>query len=289
MANRANIIQLALDLRRGFWLIDAPEAFLPVVESFLSRSSDSAVLQGYDTDSYRLSDSGALAAIGAGDPADTQKVIVVPLHGPMTKYDNCESYGTATIARKLTDLLTEEGNIGFVLDIDSGGGSANAVPPLVEAIGKVRAAGLPIIAHADACFSAAYWVASQCDALFLDNPLSSCGSIGAYAQILDDSSDGAGHKIITVYAPESKDKNAAYRDALAGKPQRMEKELSELVAEFRRSVLSGRPKVRDTEGVFSGATFSPSEAQAVGLADGMMSLEDCICSIFIRHEFNNQQ
>lgn len=288
MANRANTIQLALDLRRGFWLIDAPEAFLPVVDAFLSRSTAGPVLEDYRAESYRLTDDGDID-MAKDEDAAVQKVIVVPVHGPMTKYDTCESYGTTTIAQRMLRYMSEDGVVGFVLDIDSGGGSANAVPPLVEAISKARAAGLPVIVHADACFSAAYWVASQCDAVFLDNPLSSCGSIGAYAQLLDNSTDGEGRKIITIYAPESKDKNIAYRDALAGKPEKMEKELSSLVAEFRSAVQSGRPGVKDMEGVFSGAKFAPAEAVAAGLADGQASLDDCIANIFIRHEFNNQQ
>ena len=288
MANRANTIQLALDLRRGLWLIDTPEAFLPVVESFLSRSTPGPVLDGYRGQGYVLSGLGIPEMAGESDAA-VQKVIVVPLHGPMTKYDTCESYGTATIAQKMAEYMAEEDVAGFVLDIDSGGGSANAVPPLVAAIAKARDAGLPVVAHADACFSAAYWVASQCDAVFLDNPLSACGSIGAYAQLLDDSTDGAGRKIITIYAPESKDKNLAYRDALEGKTERMQKELSALVGEFRRAVQTGRLKVKDAEGVFSGAKFSPDDAVAAGLADGMASLEDCIVNVFIRHEFKNQQ
>lgn len=277
-------MQLALDLRRGLWLIEAPEALLPMAEAFLSRSTDGGVLASFSPAVYRLSDGGFQPVACAG-PGDGGTVAVIPLHGPLTKYDTCSSYGTATVAAKMLELLGDESVVGFVLDVDSGGGCANAIPPLVEAIGKVQAAGKPIIAHCDACFSAAYWIASQCDAVYLDNPLSSCGSIGAYAQLLDDSSDGEGRRIVTVYAPESKDKNAAYREALEGKPEKMERELSALVAEFRSAVRSGRPNVRDAEGVFSGATFSSAEAKANGLADGRMSLEECVGVAFIRSEY----
>lgn len=277
-------MQLALDLRRGLWLIDAPEALLPIADAFLSRSTDGGVLAPFSPAAYRLSEEG-VPSVADADTADEGTVAVIPLHGPLTKYDTCTSYGAMTIAAEMLERLGDESVAGFVLDVDSGGGCANAVPPLVEAIRKVRVAGKPIIAHCDACFSAAYWIASQCDALYLDNPLSSCGSIGAYAQLLDDSSDGGGRRIVTVYAPESKDKNAAYREALEGKPEKMEKELSALVAEFRSAVRSGRPDVKDADGVFSGAKFSPAEAKAVGLADGRMSLEECIGVAFIRSEY----
>lgn len=88
MANRANTIQLALDLRRGFWLIDAPEAFLPVVDAFLSRSTAGPVLEDYRAEGYRLTDDGDID-MAKDDDAAVQKVIVVPVHGPMTKYDTC--------------------------------------------------------------------------------------------------------------------------------------------------------------------------------------------------------
>lgn len=285
MVNRISNIQLALDLRRGLWLIDAPEALLPVANAFLSRAGSAREHPAYAADAYRLSDDGAPVAV-EDDEHREKWVAVVPLHGPLTKYDTCESHGTATVAAEMLRLLEDKSVAGFVLDVDSGGGCSNAVPPLVEAIRKVQNAGKPIIAHCDACFSAAYWIASQCDALYLDNPLSSCGSIGAYAQLLDDSTDEAGRKIITVYAPESKDKNAAYREALEGKPQKLESELSALVQEFHHAVKSARPKLKaSADGVLTGAKFSPNDAQANGLSDGQMTLEECIGVAFIRSEY----
>lgn len=285
MVNRISNIQLALDLRRGLWLIDAPEALLPLAESFLTRS---AVSRGehpaFAADAYRLSDDGGPVASGEGKQEKT--VAVIPIHGPLTKYDTCDTYGTTTVAAVMLEMLEDESVAGFVLDIDSGGGCSNAIPPLVEVIRKAQNAGKPVIVHADACFSAAYWIASQCDSIYLDNPLSSCGSIGAYAQLLDDSTDGEGRRIVTVYAPESSDKNIAYREALEGKPQKLEAELSALVKEFHSAVKAGRPKLdAAAAGVLSGAKFGPDEAKKHGLIDGMMSLEECIGVAFIRSEY----
>ncbi len=285
MVNRTSNIQLALDLRRGYWLIDAPEVLLPLAEAFLSRATTSREYPALSAGIYGLSDEGT--AVPAGDGGEDNVVAVIPVHGPLTKYDTCDTFGTVTIAAKMLEMLEDKSVKGFVLDIDSGGGCSNAVAPLVEAIRKAQNAGKPVIAHADACFSAAYWIASQCDAIYLDNPLSSCGSIGAYAQLLDDSTDGEGRKIVTVYAPESTDKNIAYREALEGKPQKMEEELSALVQEFHHAVKSGRPKLdASAKGVLSGAKFSPFEAQKNGLIDGQMSLDDCIGVVFIRSEYN---
>lgn len=282
-----NNLQLALDLRRGLWLIDGAEAFLPSVISFLDKNLAARVdLPEYEAaQAFWCDDDGPMP--NKSEEEIKKVVMIVPLHGPMTKYDTCTSYGTTTIAEKMLKLLSKDEVVGFVLDIDSGGGCANAVAPLVQAIRKIRDAGKPIIAHVDTCCSAAYWVASQCESIFADNMISTLGSIGAYAQILDESTDESGRRIVNVYAKESPDKNAPAREALEGKPEKMQKELSKLVAEFHSAVRSGRPNLKaDSEGVMTGATFNAAEAINVGLADAMMDLDDCVENIYIRDEAN---
>lgn len=286
MARPTNYLQLALDLRRGSWLINDPDAMLPVVNAFLQRQQLPQVqLDEYQVLGYQLS--GGNARRSAGESKEP-RVIVVPLHGSMTKYDTCETYGTEGIAAKMSALVDDPSVLGFVLDIDSGGGAANSVPPIVAAIARAKAAGKPVLAHVDACYSAAYWVASQCDAIFMDNEMSGVGSIGAFAQFLDDREDKqTGFKVVTVYAPQSSEKNAAYREALDGKPERLQKELSDLVEIFHSAVRAGRPRLQaEAEGVLTGATFAPKKAISVGLADGCASLEECVENVFVRAEYN---
>jgi len=285
MARRTNYLQLALDLRRGGWLIDDPEALMPVVNAFLQRGDIGSIqLDDYSVSEFQLS--GGAPAPAKKDTKDP-RVIVVPIHGTMTKYETCSSYGSVDIAAKILEYSHDDSVVGFVLDFDSGGGAANSVPPLTGAIAQVRAAGKPVIAHCDACFSAAYWVASQCDAVFLDNDLSQVGSIGAFAQFLDDREDKqTGYKVVTVYSTKSADKNRAYREALDGKPERLQKELDDLVDSFHAAVKAGRPKLKaDAPGVMTGATFYPDPAISVGLADGRATLDECVENVFIRAEF----
>ncbi len=287
MANRTNIIQLALSLRRGAWLIKDPGILMPAVNAFFNRQSVATVpLPELSLPAYRMSSDGA-SVQASEEEAQERRVIIIPLHGAMTKYESCESYGTTQLAARIERYVSDPSVAGFVLDIDSPGGSADAIAPLVQAIGKIRAAGKPVIAHCDACYSAAYWVASQCDAVFADNALSGFGSIGAYASFLDDREDKmTGFKVVTVYAPESTEKNAAYREALDGKPQKMEKVLSSLVQHFYAAVKSGRPSLKaDADGVLSGADFDASEAISLGLADGMATLDECVENVFVRAEF----
>ena len=286
---RTNVIQLALDLRRGIWLIKDPDIFMPVVNAFFNRQQiASEPLPELSLAAFKMSADGDSVQI-SGEEEQARRVMVVPIHGGMTKYDTCESYGTSQIAARIQKHLSDPSVVGFVIDIDSPGGASNAVYPLVEAIRKIKAAGKPVIAHCDSCYSAAYWVASQCDAVFADNELSGFGSIGAYAQFLDDREDKqTGFKVVTVYAPESKDKNIAYREALDGKPEKMQALLSKLVLSFHAAVKAGRPTLKaDADGVLSGADFQAGDAVAVGLADGMSTLDQCIENVFVRSEFNS--
>lgn len=285
---RTNVIQLALDLRRGIWLIKDPDIFMPVVNAFFNRQTVAAdPLPELSLATFKMSADGE-SIQASSEEEQARRVMVIPVHGGMTKYDTCYNYGTTRAAAKILKYVNDPSVVGFVLDIDSPGGSSNAIYPLVEAIGKIRAAGKPVIAHCDSCYSAAYWVASQCDAVFADNALSGFGSIGAYAQLLDDREDKqTGFKVITVYAPESTEKNIAYREALDGKPEKMQQRLSKLVKTFHAAVKAGRTSLKaDAEGVLSGADFQAEEAIALGLADGMATLEECVQNVFIRAEFN---
>lgn len=219
------------------------------------------------------------------------KVAIVPLVGVLQKRDSFCSYGTQTIADKLISLA-DDGNIcAIVLDIDSSGGEVASIPCMLSAIEYVKSKSKPIIAHVDICCSAAYWIASACDSIFLDNNLSSTvGSIGALCHFAD--STGAlekdGWKIVEIYAPQSKDKNKPYLDALNGDHSLIEERLSGLVQKFHFDVKKNRPMIKtESEGVFSGATFTDIAAIETGLADDIQPLSDCIVIAYVKANINS--
>lgn len=280
-----NNTQIALDILRGIWLLRDADALLPYALRFLDRSATQVRL-----DDYQISLASGSGNNSGKSASKTQKVLVLPIHGALTKYETCTSYGTTDMAAALLEHASKDDVIGVVLDIDSPGGSSNAIMPLVSAINEVKAMGKPIVVHADYCASAAMWVASQCDAIFVDNGLSEVGSIGAYATIYDSRENKqTGEKIITIYADESGDKNKGVREALEGKYDTIKAELSELVKDFHAAVKAGRPDLKaDAEGVLTGGMFRHAKAKELGLIDGMGSLQWCIENVFIRAEFNNQ-
>lgn len=283
---RTNNTQLALDLLRGHWLMHNADALLPFAKPFLNKEIDfSLELQEYQP--QLVLESGEFQDLDQLPESSEKKVIIIPMHGALTKYWSCTTVGTLDIAEELRHFAQDESVVGFVLDIDSPGGAGNAIPPMIEAIKEVRAMGKPIVAHCDFCASAALWIASQCDAIMMDNHFSEIGSLGAYVTIYDNRKNlQTGEETITIYADESDDKNRGYREALEGKYETIKGELSELVSEFRAAVKAGRPSLlADHEGVMTGAMFKTDKAIAIGLADSQMSLQECAENVFIRAEF----
>ena len=277
-----NNTQTALDILRGIWLLHDADALLPYALKFLERNTSEV-----EKNEYAPSLSAGSSTSKKKSSSDQKKVLVLPIHGTLTKYETCTTYGTTDMANALIDYASKDDIVGVVLDIDSPGGSSNAIMPLINAINQVKAMGKPIIVHTDFCASAAIWVASQCDAIFMDNSLSEVGSIGAYATIFDNRQNlQTGEKVITIYADESSDKNKGVREALEGKYETVKAELSELVSDFQAAVKAGRPDLKaDAEGVMTGAMFRTAKAIKLGLADGMASLQECIENVYIRAEY----
>ncbi len=271
---KADTFQLARDIVQGKWLVSNPDRLLPIARSFLNKTPVDMEVKAASVTT--VSDSGAL-------PEKAKRVAIIPLHGTMTKYDTCESYGTTFIAKRLREMADDENVIGIILDIDSPGGSSSAIPPMIEAISHAKAAGKPVYAHVDFCASAAYWVASQCDAIYMDNDLSEVGSIGAMAVFIDSTAANptTGEKTIVIYAEESPDKNFAYREALSGRYEAAKAELKPLVDQFRDAVVAGRPTIhKDQDGVLSGKMFGTAEALRLNMADAKKTLSETIEAVF---------
>ena len=201
-----HLSQLALDICRGPWLLYNAESQIQLVRNFFAHLPVQDSVADFTPLSY--TESGDVAQ---AEPSSRKECVAVIPIGGFDKHrgDGCRPDGRATVV--LGDGADENPDVvGVVLDIDSGGGSCSAIPLLEKAISSVKSAGKPIIVHADLCASAAYWIASMCDAIFADNSFSEFGSIGVMAQMYRPAEN-----VITVYAEESPDKNREYREALS--------------------------------------------------------------------------
>ncbi len=273
---------LALDLLRGKWLLANPQSYLPLVHRLLSRDVrfDDARLEDISLDSG--SDSGS-----SSDSGTVKTVAIIPLHGALTKYETCEFRGATYFAQKIAKFAEKDDIVAIVLDIDSGGGAGNAIAPLIEAIEYAKGKGKPVIAHCDLCASAALWVASYCDLIYMDNDMSEIGSIGGYTTLAipPEIDPATGERIIQIYAKESPDKNKPYRKACEGDYTLIENDLSPLIKQFQDTVKANRPNLKaDAPGLMTGAMFPCRDAIRIGLADAVKTLSQTIDAAFAMAE-----
>jgi protease IV len=213
------------------------------------------------------------------DQAPAGTVAIIPLKGSMLKYGTLCSYGTQEIASVMQQAFASKKIAAIVMDIDSGGGSVNSIPPLNNLLASKNK---PVVALADIAASAAYFVAANCDHIIADNSLSAgFGSIGVVTSFADMQPywELKGIKFHTIYAPESKDKNLAFEKALKGDYELLQNEiLSPLAKQFQNHVKTSRgAKLKaDTPGALTGKMFFAEDALKTGLIDSIGNMQKAV-------------
>lgn len=273
---------------RGKWFISFRdvEANLLLVDKLLERgitNEDSSRLSDREEIPVMLSSGGKEAKSGNGfTDAPKDSTAIVPIHGTLMKYGTYCSYGTTELAEVLRQAADAPNISSIKLDIDSGGGSVDAIAPLVDAIQYAQSKSKPVVAHCDLCASAAYYVASYCNEIIASNQISSeFGSIGVMMSFPDFAKyyEREGIKVHTIYSSLSDYKNAPFEAAKEGNyDQIKEEELDPLARSFQESVKSNRGnKLKlDTTGLLRGRMFYANNAVSVGLADSVGNIEFAI-------------
>lgn len=268
---------------RGKWFLrfQDVDANIPLVEKLLERSmsaEDSSTLSERKPLAYTYYHKGAKSKSGnrfADAPKGSSAII--PVHGTLLKYGTMCSYGTTEYADMVREAVDSNNISSVILDIDSGGGSVDAIAPMLDAISYARTSGKSVVAYCDLCASAAYYIACYCDEIIASNEVSSeFGSIGVMMSFMDYAKyyENAGVKLHTVYSNLSDYKNLPFEMAKKGEYDKIrDEELDPLAKEFQEAVKSHRTNLKaDTEGILRGRMFYARRAVEVGLADSVGSL-----------------
>lgn len=289
---------LISQIYRGFWAIEPGRAISQgaVVQQILNRDWN-GLMQTEDLNQARGRAPFPVCAVEAGgdvfagneafDKAPSGSTAIIPVKGTMLKYGTYCTYGTEEIAVKMLEAAAHRNISSVVLDIDSGGGSVDAVAPLVQSIIKTRnQAKKPVVASGDLVASAAYWTASACNRIVANNDISAeFGSIGVMMNFWDVKPyyEKQGYVNHTIYAPESDYKNRPFELALEGKYDEIkQEELSPLAKSFQNAVKSYRGDKLNMEipGLLNGRMFFASNgkdkklnAKEVGLIDEVGTLD----------------
>lgn len=164
-----------------------------------------------------------------------------------------------------TERAVAAGAAGIVYAIDSPGGTVAGV---VEAGDAIASAGVPTVAWCDglAC-SAAYWLASQCEAI-VATPSAEIGNIGAILTWADCTGfwQDMGVEFKALVSEGATLKSTFHTEPDAEQVEFLQERINQAGEDFRNAVKSGRGEAIDPE-VWRAGWYSGQRALDLGLSD----------------------
>lgn len=264
----------------GVWLMheSAAQSYYPLVKSILEGSS--SPLHSREAKSYQYlpklaTADGELFDIEEEEipePEKAKRVAIIPLKSSIIKEDDCGIPGTETLSVWLKEAYSNNDIAAVLLDIDSPGGSVDAMEVLTSVMAERNK---PIIGFVNGmCASGAMWIASYCDEIHSPHSLSEIGSIGVYQTVQDIYAyfEKQGIPTESIYARQSKEKNGGFRAWQKGDSKKIEDEVTEIADHFIDLVSQNRGIAKDSE-VFKGGIFKSEKAMSFGLIDGELTFE----------------
>lgn len=222
--------------------------------------------------------SGMLMFSGSDDQESIPpgSVYVMTLCGPVMPETSWNVPGLDLLTAQLTWAANEENIAAIVFQLETGGGSTYGLWQFCDIVKSV-AAQKPVVIHVNGMSaSAGVAIHSSATETYSSHASTRIGSIGAAMSYLDIIGifEKWGAKFHYVNAPSNPDKNAAFVEMRAGKYDRIEKELSELHAEFKIMVKENRGEVPDD--AMTGKMYNTTQAIDMNLVDGIATLEQAV-------------
>ena len=289
-------------LLRGIWLIEPSyaRAQMPLVLQMITKGESNAGQVGVELYKKRLeampqayylpkkrsvaastTDVFSVSPYVSTDRLPYNSIAMVDILGPILKYGDYCAYGTVEYSDLMIRLANSPRVEGIVLNIDSPGGQADGTALFAQTIreaSKIK----PVIAIVQdgIAASAAMWIASAAQEIYVTQDTDQVGSIGAYQLLYDYAGylEQMGVKEHLILAPQSTDKIKDYLDALKGDYTLIQEDLKFLVEDFKKAVSMGRGQRLNTanEDPFTGKMYKMSDAKKIGLIDGKKSLSEVV-------------
>ena len=234
------------------------------------------------------------ARIGAArrqSTASPSGVAVLPLHGvimPKASMMSEMSGGTSieSFRSQFRQAVAASDVSGIVIDVDSPGGMVDGVPEMASEIRAARGSK-PIVAVANTeAASAAYWLASQADQLFVTKS-GRVGSIGVYTSHEDESAraDQEGVKTTLISAGKYKTEGNPFEPLSEEAKANLQSMVDDYYGMFLADVARGRrvPLADIKSGYGEGRVVQASAALKGGMVDGIATLEDVVGGMLAQH------
>lgn len=213
---------------------------------------------------------------------------LIPLKGVMAPRMNLLSQvsgGTSTelFARDVKAALADPAVRSIVLMVDSPGGAVGGTPAAASAVMAARGVK-PIATYSDGTMaSAAYWVGSAADRVYVSSAVDQVGSIGVVASHVDVSQreQALGIKTTEIVAGRYKRIASQYEPLTQAGRQSIQEQVDYLYSLFVGDVASQRGVSAEmvAEGMADGRVFIGQQAVEAGLVDGIRSLNDVIAEL----------
>lgn len=203
---------------------------------------------------------------------------VVPIYGPLY------SWRTQEIQSMLQQAQSNPKISAIIMPVQSPGGSIIGIDAAANA---VAVCDKPVhIAVMGLCCSAAYWISAGAKKIWATSQTDIIGSIGVMTTYADFEKyyEELGIKVEDIYASRSVEKNNDYRAWASGNDKPIKESLDYIMEVFQSAVMAGR-KMKDSNEVFKGNTFFPSEAKALSLVDGIKSIQGILFSLSLPTNF----
>jgi ClpP class serine protease len=219
--------------------------------------------------------------------SDDQNISLIKLDGPITKNGGDSHYGTTELAQKLLNFDASEKIIGHIIQIESGGGSSNAVDEMKDAILQ---ANKPVVIFCDGVMaSAALYIGSFGDYIISHRDTDRIGSIGALIELQSfkkiDEDKTTGERYVRIYADQSTEKNSEFEAAINDlnfKPI-IENILNPSAEKFINDMKVNRPNIKEEQ--LTGKLFKASEVVGT-LIDQIGTFKDAVNKVIELSTFN---
>lgn len=208
---------------------------------------------------------------------------IFPKSNLMTQISGATSL--ETLSSNLNDLMANDQVKSIIMDIDSPGGIYEMTMEAGNLIREARDTK-PIYAVANAeANSGAYWLASQASKFYV-TPSGKVGSIGVYTVHEDRSEQDKreGRKVSIISAGEFKAAGNPHEPLTEEARSYIQEHIDEAHEQFKLAVMKGRGISRkQVEEFADGRVFSASKAEALGMVDGIKTLDSVMDGLLAEH------
>ena len=212
-------------------------------------------------------------------------VAIVPIHGVIAKRMNLFTrisggVSTELAGKTFTQAMDDPDVTGIILDIDSPGGVIDGVQELADMVYAGRDTK-PVVAYSDGMMaSAAYWIGSAADLVYISGGTVMMGSIGVVATHVDYSQyeKKLGIKTTEVYAGKYKRIVSQYKPLSKEGRQDLQETVDYLYTVFVDEIAKNRGVSAETvlENMADGKIFIGKQSIEAGLVDGVSSRDRII-------------